>query len=303
MGAIDTARPPALTVVSGDEVLLSTWTAWGNAVTDSTTLSDVLRLRSTPGLLGPHSLTGPIAVEGAAAGDVLRVDLLELLPAAHGYNLFLPRESSRGILAERFPEGGIRHFKLDPHALTAELLPGLDVRLRPFLGIVGVAPSSPGCHPSAIPGPFGGNIDLRDLVAGTSLRLPVFQPGALLYLGDGHACQGDGEVDQNALETAMPRVRVRLTIERGRSLRAPQAETPTHLITMGFHEDLGEAARLATEEAVDLLAERRGVDPADAYVLCSVAVDLAVTQVVNGKKGVHARIPKELATPKEPKRR
>lgn len=294
VGAIDAAHPPVLTVSSGDEVILSTWTAWGNGVTPATTLKDVERLRSQPGLIGSHTLTGPIDVRGAQPGDVLRVDFLELQTTTHGYNVRLPGVIARGALAARFATGDIRHFKLDPVAMTVVAASGLTLALRPFLGILGVAPEEPGPHPSSIPGRFGGNIDLTDLVVGTTLRLPVLRPGAGFYAGDAHALQGDGEVNQTALETAMSRARLRLLLERDHPLRWPQAETAAHVITLAVDEDLDVAAQIATEEAVELIARRRRIHLADAYVLASLTVDLAVTQIVNAHKGVHAKIPKSV---------
>lgn len=298
VGAIDPSRPPVLTVASGDEVLLSTWHNWGGAVTPQTTLDDFLHLREhhiADGALGPHTLTGPIAVAGAEPGNVLRVDVLELVPGPHGFNAVLPGSMSRGALADRFAEGSIQHYALDRRRMVTKAAPGLEIALRPFLGIMGVAPAQDGPLPSSAPGPFGGNIDLAALVAGTTLRLPVFREGAGFYAGDAHACQGDGEVDQMGLETTMERARLRFTVEPG-PLALPRAETPTHAIALAFHEDLDEAARIAVGEAVDMVAAARGIDDAAAYRLCSLTVDLAVTQIVNGIKGVHAKIPRDLVS-------
>lgn len=297
VGVIDAAIPPVLEIASGDLVELSTWSLWGNAVGPGTTLAEMLALRAehtAAGALGPHTLTGPIAVAGAQPGDVLRVDVLELAPGPHGFNMMLPAPGSRGALADEFPAGSIAHYALDRETMSATVAPGVTLTLRPFLGIMGVAPAQDGPRGTAEPGDFGGNMDLAALVAGTTLRLPVHRPGALFYAGDAHACQGDGEVDQMALETTMERALLRLTVERGAPLRLPRAATPEHVIALAFDEDLDVAARIAVDEAVGLIAARRGLAREEAYRLCSLAVDLAVTQLVNGVKGVHARIPRAL---------
>lgn len=297
VGVIDAGRPPVLTIASGDEVELSTLHLWGGGVTDRATVADMARLRDVNlarGALGPHTLTGPIAITEARAGDVLRVEILELVPGPHGFNMIIPGARSQGALAERFPAASIRHYSLDRETMTTEAAPGVTIPLRPFLGVMGVAPPDEGPRGSGEPGPFGGNIDLRELVVGTALRLPVFRAGAGFYAGDAHACQGDGEVNQSALETTMERARLRLTVERGRSFRLPRADTPEQVILLAFDRDLERAARRAVGEAVDLIAACRRIDPADAYRLCSFAVDLSITQMVNGVKGVHAKVPRAL---------
>ena len=295
VGLIDQAHPPVLSVVPGDEVILETWNHWADAVTPATTLDDVIRYRTEvyPGR-GPHSVTGPIEVVGARAGDVLRVDILELVVRDHGYNLNLPASYGMGLLPEDFPDGGIRHYELDGATMTTEFAPGIRLPLRPFLGIMGVAPADPGPHSSVPPGDFGGNIDLADLVTGTTLFLPVFVDGALFYAGDAHACQGDGEVNLTAIETAMREARLRLSLADGPSIPRPRAETAEHLITLAFDEDLDVAAKVAVRDMVAWLADDWKLAPEDAYALCSLAVDLSVTQVVNKNRGIHAKLPKAI---------
>ena len=297
VGIIDAATEPVLTISSGDEVELATLHLWGGEVTPDATLADMGRLRDQhlgAGALGPHTLTGPIGVRGARPGDVLRVDILELTPGPHGFNVILAGTRATGALADRFPEASIQHYALDRASMTAEVAPGLTLPLRPFLGIMGVAPQEDARRGSGAPGPFGGNIDLRELVAGTTLRLPVLRAEAGFYAGDAHACQGDGEVSQAGLETTMERALLRFTLERGAPLRRPQAETADHVILLAFDEDLDAAVRQAAGDAVDLIVRERGVDAETAYRLCSLAVDFAVTQVVNEVKGIHAKVPKQL---------
>mgnify|MGYP001061495361 CR=1 FL=1 len=294
VGVIDAATPPVLAIESGDELRIETRHLWGGEIVDGTTVADLVQMRDShmgAGALGPHTITGPVEVIGARPGDALHVEMLELAHGPHGYNLILPGAIATGVLAERLPEPSMTHYDLTGGRV--ELAPGLDVELAPFLGILGVAPAVDGPLTTFEPGPFGGNIDLRDLVEGTTLVLPVFRPGAGFYTGDAHALQGDGEVDQTALETTMD-ARLRLTLEPGAGIELPRALTADHVIPLAFDRDLDEAARAAVSEAVDIIAAARGIAAAEAYRLCSICVDIGITQLVNGVKGAHARIPREL---------
>lgn len=294
LGVIDRSYPPVLSIESGDEVSLETWSGWGDSIDESSTLDDVMIKAATLGERGPHDLTGPIAVAGAEPGQVLRVDVLELRPNEHATNLVVPGEIGVGLLPDLFPQGALRHYTLDREAMTVELTPELTARLSPFLGFMAVAPPDDGPHNSIPPGPHGGNIDLKDLVAGATLFLPIFNDGALFYAGDGHALQGNGEVDVSALEVGFEEARLRLTIVERAPLELPHAETPLAWITLGFGDDLGEATRQATWGMIELIVELTGVDELEAYALCSMTADLEVTQVVNGVVGVHARLAKSL---------
>jgi acetamidase/formamidase len=291
VGVIDAAHPAVLRIESGDEVVLETWSHWAGAVQPGMVLEDVLALRAAHPL-GPHSITGPITVSGAEVGMVLRVDVLELVLGPWGFNLALPAPLGRGVLADRFPAGALRHFRLDREAMTTQFAPGLPLELKPFLGIMGVAPPDDGPHSSVPPGPFGGNLDLCDLVVGTSLYLPVFRSGGGFYAGDGHALQGDGEVNQTAIETSMERARLCLTALAPPAgvPRLPWAETPTHLVAIGLDEDLDLAVRQAVDALVTHLQARFGMTGSDAYALASLAADVEVTQAVNRVKGAHARL-------------
>ncbi len=231
---------------------------------------------------------------------LLQVDILELEPGPTGFNLLSTGARSRGLLADEFTQGQLRHFALDAARMRTEFLPGLEIPLSPFLGIMGVAPRDAGPHPSPVPGDFGGNIDCPELVAGTTLFLPVWREGALFYAGDAHAVQGCGEVDQTALETSMKRARLRLGLLHERRLERPHAITREHLVTMGFHEDLREAAKQAVSDMVRWLARDHCLTREDAYVLCSLQADLMVTQAVNGNNGVHARMARSLLACRPP---
>ena len=224
LGVIDRADSPVLSIDSGDEVSIETWSGWGNSIDASTTIGDVMARASTLDEAGPHDLTGPIEVRGAQAGQVLRVDVLELKPGAHATNVNIPGAVGVGLLPDLFPEGSMRHYTLNRERMTVELAPRLTVPLAPFLGFMAVAPRDDGPHNSIPPGPHGGNIDLKDLVVGSALYLPIWNAGALFYAGDGHALQGNGEVNVTALEAPFEEARLRLSVIDGPSLSLPRAE-------------------------------------------------------------------------------
>lgn len=239
---------------------------------------------------GPHFLTGPVAIEGASPGDVLEIEILDIrLRSPYGWMMFQP---GLGGLPDEFPYLREKLVRLDAANQIAEFAPGIRIPIRPFFGNLGVAPPL-GRLNSAPPDYHAGNLDNKWLVAGTKLYVAVQVPGALFSVGDGHAAQGDGEVCLTAIETNLTGT-FRFTVRKDRKLRWPRAETPTHFITMGFHEDLDEAARRAAKEMIDYLAAERGLTRDDAYMLISAAVDLHVTQVVDGVKGVHAMLPKAI---------
>jgi len=239
---------------------------------------------------GPHFLTGPIAIEGSQPGDTLEVEILEIrLRSSYAWMMFQP---AAGVLPEQFPYLREKLVRLDTQSNTADFGPGIRIPLRPFFGNLGVAPPI-GRLSSGPPAYNGGNMDNKWLVAGTRINLPVQVPGALFSVGDGHAAQGDGEVCVTALETNLTG-KFRFTVRKNKKLLWPRAETPTHIITMGFDEDLDQAARNATKEMIDYLATERGLSRDDAYMLTSAAVDLHVTQAVDGVKGVHAMLPKAI---------
>jgi len=241
---------------------------------------------------GGHILTGPIYVEGAEPGDTLEVRIEAVkLALPYAYNAFGPRS---GAIPEDFPRSKMRIIPLDEVKMVARFAEGIEVPLRPFFGSMGVAPpETSGRVNSAPPGVHAGNLDNKELVAGTTLLIPVHVPGALFQVGDGHAGQGDGEVDITVLETSLTGT-LRFFVRKGARLNWPRAETPTHFIAMGIDKDLDEAMKIAVREAVDLILAEKKLDRDDAYMLCSVAVDFRVTQVVDGTKGVHAMIPKAI---------
>lgn len=241
---------------------------------------------------GGHILTGPVYVEGAAPGDVLQVDVLEVdLAIDYGYN------GCSGYIRENCGEreGRTQLYELDRNTMTAEFAPGIVIPLAPFFGSMGVAPAPAlGRVSSNPPGRHAGNLDNRELVAGTTLFIPVFVPGALFEVGDGHAAQGDGEVNQTAIETSL-RGRLRLTVRKDLSLTWPRAETPTDYIAMATDPDLATATRTAIQEMVDFLAAEKGLSQRDAYRLVSIAGSVVITQLVDlPNLGVHVKMPKRI---------
>ena len=240
---------------------------------------------------GGHILTGPVYVEGAQPGDVLEVNVLSIdLALDYGYNGcngFLPDNCDKALPA--------KIIALDRKAMTAEFLPGIVIPLRPFFGSMGVAPAADaGRVSSNPPGRHAGNLDNRELVAGSTLYIPVFVPGALFEVGDGHAAQGDGEVDQTAIETSL-RGRLRLTVRKDMKLAWPRAETPTDYISMATDPDLTIATRGAIQEMIDFLIAEKHLTRHQAYQLVSIAGNVAVTQLVDKPNhGVHVRLPKSV---------
>jgi acetamidase/formamidase len=242
--------------------------------------------------LGPHIVSGPIHVEGSEPGDTLAVHIVDVTPRTlYGVNTM---RSHKGGLPDEFTLNRSIVIPFDLERRVAKFAPGIEVPMKPFFGIMATGPArSIGRISSVPPGCYGGNIDLNELTAGSTLYLPVHVPGALFMVGDGHAAQGDGEVDLTAIETSMTGT-FRFELLKGKTLAWPRAETKTHWITMGLHENLDEAMRMAIREAVKFLSEEKGLSREDAYALASVAVDFEVTQVVDAVKGIHAMIPKAI---------
>ena len=297
-GFFDAALKPVLTVLPGDTVTVDCVSGGRDILPSDPAFEILADHRAIHGALTPrlgaHILTGPIAVEMAQPGDVLQVDILAIECRQNwGYTRIRPLA---GTLPEDFPIHKIWHSGIDRQRGVATLPWGLEIDLAPFFGVMGVAPPPVyGAVTSIVPREFGGNMDLKELVAGTTLYLPVWAPGALFSVGDGHGVQGDGEVCVTALETALSGT-FRLSLRKDLKFDLPRAETPTHHITMGFNDDLDDAAKSALREMIDLIGERLGLPPDDAYMFASLAVDLRVTQLVDGNKGIHAMLPKRYAS-------
>jgi acetamidase/formamidase len=290
-GFFDAALKPLITIESGDEVTMSTVSGPREAmpkVESGLTVPPALSAihATVPQRLnGPHIMTGPVAVRGAKAGQVLEVRIKSIeLHYDWGYNVIRPLA---GALPDDFISTRLIHIPLDRARMTGRLPWGLELPLRPFFGVMAVGPPHAwGAVASPPPRRNGGNIDNKELVAGTTLYLPIHVDGALFSVGDGHGVQGDGEVCVTAIETGLIGT-FELHVRDDMRLEWPMAETRTDFITMGFDPDLDDAAVIALREMIKLICERSGLSREDAYTLCSLAADLRVTQLVNGSKGIH----------------
>jgi acetamidase/formamidase len=299
-GYYSASAPPALRVHSGDTVEMET------LITNSPARLEAAGV--APGQIEPalraiynevtdkgpggHILTGPVYIEGAVPGDTLEVRIKEIrLAIPYAYNGFRP---GAGFLPDDFPYSRIKIVPLDQERMIGRFSDRIEIPLRPFFGSMGVAPpDANGRISSAPPWIHAGNLDNQELVAGTTLFIPVHAPGALFEAGDGHAAQGNGEVDITGLETSLTGV-FQFIVRKDLHLHWPRGETPTHYITMGLHEDLREATRIAALEMIDFLVTEKHLTRDDAYMLASSAVNFCITQLVDGNKGVHAMIAKSI---------
>src|SRR6478752_9281650 len=296
-GYFDARLNPLLTVSSGDTVTIST-------VSGMATQMPAAPLVVPPALaaihksvqqkLPGHICTGPVAVKGAKAGQVLEVRIKDIqLHYDWGYNMIRPLA---GALPDEFDTPTLIHIPLDREKNTGRLPWGLDLPLAPFFGVMAVAPPPGwGMISTLPPRRNGGNLDNKELVKGTTLYLPVHVDGALFSVGDGHGAQGDGEVCITAIETGLIGT-FELTARDDMKLEWPMAETPTHVITMAFDPDLDDCVVIALRQMLDLICARAGLDRYQAYSLASLTADLRVTQVVNGNKGIHVMLDKRYLT-------
>ena len=240
---------------------------------------------------GGHVLTGPIYIEEAEPGDMLEVKIISIdLAIPYGYNAI----GQAGFLSDEIFERSMKIINLDSKKMTGHFADGIEIPLKPFFGSMGVAPpKEAGRWNSAPPWIHAGNLDNKELVAGSSLFIPVHVKGALFEIGDGHAAQGNGEVDITAIETSL-KGNLQFIVHKGKKLSWPRAETSTHFITMGCDRDLNAATHIAVREMINYLMEEKKLSKADAYMLSSVAVDVNITQLVDGNVGVHAMLPKNI---------
>lgn len=302
LGVFDTTLNPILTIESGDTVSFpNTWSHFLNQLQPGVPVEKLAELRkSNPGH-GPHSIIGPIAVRNAEPGDVLEVRYKRLLPMNWGAVFNNPGSLGTGLLASDYPQGQVKYLDLDLKQMQAEFSKDIHVPLKPFQGTLGVAPPdgyfpplSPGVTSSVPPGPHAGNVDLSEMAEGSTMFIPVWKSGALIFTGDSHAVQGDGEINLSALETRMQEMRIQVVLHKQKNFSWPIAETSTHWILLGLDKDLNAAMTLAARNSLKFLATRAGLTELDAYALCSIAVSFRVTQVVDIVRGVHAMIPKGL---------
>ena len=304
LGVFDATLPPIVTIESGDLISFpKTWSHFLNEMKPGVPVARLAELRTTNPGRGPHSIIGPIAVRDAEPGDVLEIRYRRLQPEAWGAVFHNPGPLGTGLLPQDFARGQVKYIDLDLTKMEGKFAPDIAIPLTPFQGTLGVAPPdgffpplSPGVTSSVPPGPHGGNLDLRELAEGSVLYLPVWKRGALIYTGDSHAVQGDGEICLTALETRMQEVLIQVVLHKQKNFQWPVAETPTHWITVGLDKDLNTAMTLAARNAIDFLSSRAKLTREDAYGLCSIAASFRVTQVVDIVRGVHAMIPKSLFT-------
>jgi acetamidase/formamidase len=282
----DNSIEPRLEIESGDSVVFQTRSASDNFYSWESTSADVLRR-----VMKGHALTGPVRIKGARPGDTLEIEILDLKPGEMGYTTIVP---GRGLLPDDFPEPFLKLWDLR-NGRTAELRAGIEVPIEPFHGVMGVAPAEPGEHLTAPPRRVGGNMDVKQLTVGTRLFLPIEVEGALFSVGDGHAAQGDGEVCITAIETSMTS-HLRFSVHRDLRLRGPQfrtsgplaggANTAGWYATTGIAPDLMEATKQATREMIAYVERSHRLSPQEAYVLCSVAMDLKLSEVVDAPNWV-----------------
>src|SRR5688572_248970 len=311
-GWLDPAEPPKLVINSGDTVAVETMMHAHNAIQPGSTMDDIVKLRlANPGG-GPHSVTGPIYVNGAEPGDTLEIRIKKIVPKAFATNFHLPGSQfpTVGQLAPEFPQGFVRYYYLDWDRRQAEFKPGIMIALQPSPGTIAVAPAPNEPAPKAGPPikdakgrtstlrPWknGSNMDINEIQEGTTLFLPVFVKGGLIWTGDSHCRQGNGEVNLTALECAYREIVLQPVVRKDMKIEWPRAETATHFIMMGFDEDLNEAMKIATRETVKFLAEQKMVPMSrdEAYALTSMVGDCRVSQVVDIRKGVHCMVPKNI---------
>lgn len=288
--------PPCLIIQPGDTVrfrLLDA--AWNIEPRTSTVTTERPRKFEPrdPEIDSGHALCGPVFIQGAQPGMTLEVEIGEIRPGSWGWSCAggwdSPLNRQLGV-AEG--EELLHLWTLDAEAMAGRNQHGHGVSLRPFMGVMGMPPDEPGRHSTGPPRVSGGNLDCKELVTGSSLFLPIAVPGGLFSTGDGHAAQGDGEVSGLAIECPMERVDLTFHLHPSVTITTPRAKTPSGWITLGLDEDLNVAMKTALSAMLDLMGELHGLGRQDALALASIAVDLRITQVVNGVQGVHAVLPR-----------
>jgi len=308
-GWLDPKEPPKLSIESGDIVSVETLMHAKDQIQKGVSIEKIVELRKANPGGGPHSMTGPIFVKGAMPGDVLEIRILKIVPKHTGATFNLPGKEfpTIGALAKDFPEGYVKYWDIDPKAKTMQFKPGIEIPLRPFPGTLaaGIDPDDPSPRKGGSKDPLapvstirpwknGSNMDINELVEGSTIYLPVFQEGGLIWTGDSHCAQGNGEVSLTAVECSYEEIRLQPIVRKDLKLTWPRIETKTHYIQVGFDEDLYKAFLAALTETVDFLVQQKGLDRYEAYNLASVAADCRVSQVVDVRKGVHCMMPKSI---------
>jgi acetamidase/formamidase len=287
-GVIDPGRPAAVTIASGDIVSCpNTWTHWGNLARFGMTFADREPLRKQfPA--GPYSNLGPVVISEAEPGDAVECRILRARPIDWGWNSF---PLGVGALPADFDEPYVHYFRFDADRTSAPFVDGIQIPLRPSMGVFAVEPEGEEPISAILAGPYGGNLDLWELTEGTSLFLPVFKPGARIWTGDANATQSDGVVDQTGIESAMEELRIQYLVHKGVTVAGPTIETPDHWIVMAFADSLDVALPNCVRAVIDFLHRHGGLDPRDAYALCSMVVSFRVTQCADQTGSVYTSTP------------
>lgn len=290
-GTFSREYPPVLTIDSGDTVIFRTLQAGWHFASPFVQQAEEEQFARLKGHDDGHALCGPIAMRGAQPGMTLEIQINEVLPAAWGWTAGGGRDTEINRRLALVQQKDELLWELDVQTMTGKDQYGHRLALRPFMGVMGVPPDEPGMHSTIPPRFCGGNIDCKELLAGSTLYLPVTVPLALFSVGDGHALQGDGEVSGVAIECPMEKVDLTFRLRNDLHLTTPRAMTLDAWITFGFHENLHEASLIALDAMLDLMGEQHSLPRAQALALASLVVDLRVTQVVNEVLGVHAVLP------------
>jgi acetamidase/formamidase len=309
-GWYDVNEKPKLTIKSGDTVSIETLSHSLGQIKPGVEMDEIVKLRKGNPGGGPHSITGPIYVEGAEPGDTLEIHILKIVPKADAFNFNVPGRDfpTVGQLASEFPEGFVRYYKLDLAKMQTPFKPGIMIDLKPFPGTfaVGVDPNEPdakagppikdakGRTSTLRPWKNGSNMDVNELQAGSIIYMPVFQKGGLIWTGDSHCRQGNGEVNLTALECSYKEIEIKPIVRKDLKTEWPWAENKTNFVFMGFDEDLNQAMKIAVDQTVNWLSKQTIVPMSreEAYALTSIVGDCRVSQVVDIRKGVHCLIPK-----------
>ena len=295
-GILKSDITPVLTIEDGDTVIFDTKMVLEGRLCADMSVDELLALMGDLSSRGKglYSFTGPFCIKGAKPGDVMEIRIKRLVPGDYGVALVFPESMGFGGMPELSPKGCCVTHRYSNDKKTLSFKPGIDIPLRPFLGTMGLLPRPGEEYSPMAPGYYGGNMDNKELVEGTTLFLPVSVEGGMFMAADAHGVQADGEVCVSASETYFEQVELEFIVRRDMKLSSPMAESATHWIPMGFHEDLDLAAKDAIRNAVYFLTSTQSLSHEDAYVLCSLAVDFRITQIVDGIKGVHAMIPKSI---------
>ena len=288
-GVYDSRLPPILSINSGDTVVVETMAASDNQVVPGATIEQIVKIQNAVEGRGPHTLTGPVYINGAEPGDILKIHFNKIVPRAYASNNSAP---GKGLFPEVFPNPEVRYYYLDVKNKKMQFLPGITVPLAPFPGIVAVARTEPGKYDSIPPGPFGGNMDLREMTEGTTLYLPVFVKGGLLWTGDSHAGQGNGEINLTAIETAFQELNITVELIKNKSLIWPRVETPNAWIAVGYDKNLNTALDILKKETIQLIRDLYHKSEVDAEKHMYATWNCPIAEVVNGVQGVYCMVPK-----------